>query len=277
MLRSVLIGVDGSPYSRTAVELGIGWAGRTGAMLVGLGIIDEPDIRTPTPIPLGASYYKEHRDERLVTEARRQAEQALDQFSHRCVEAGVPSKLLEVVGEPHEQIRLESQRFDLIILGRQTYFDYSRHGVPCETLEKVLRDSPRPVVTVPEMLPAGSSIMVAYDGSLQAARAVQAFQASGLGQGQEIHVVTLGELFEDACRIADRAVEFLGSHQMKVTRHVLTEGGRTGEVLLGQARKLEAGLIVMGAYGRSAMREFFFGSATRTLLRESPIPLFVFH
>ena len=40
---------------------------------------------------------------------------------------------------------------------------------------------------------------------------------------------------------------------------------------------LEAGLIVMGAYGRSPLREFFGTSLTRTILTESPVPLFVYH
>jgi nucleotide-binding universal stress UspA family protein len=47
MLKSVLIGLDGSDYSTAAVELGIRWAKQFDALLVGLGIIDEPTIRGP--------------------------------------------------------------------------------------------------------------------------------------------------------------------------------------------------------------------------------------
>ena len=53
MLRSILVGVDGSEYSTAAVELGIQWVQRSGAVLVGLGIIDAPTISRPEPIPLG--------------------------------------------------------------------------------------------------------------------------------------------------------------------------------------------------------------------------------
>jgi nucleotide-binding universal stress UspA family protein len=38
MLRSVLVGVDGSEYSAAAVELGIQWAQHSGAVLVGLDV-----------------------------------------------------------------------------------------------------------------------------------------------------------------------------------------------------------------------------------------------
>ena len=36
-------------------------------------------------------------------------------------------------------------------------------------------------------------------------------------------------------------------------------------------------LLVMGAYGQPAWREFIFGSATRSLLKLSPVPLFLCH
>jgi nucleotide-binding universal stress UspA family protein len=33
----------------------------------------------------------------------------------------------------------------------------------------------------------------------------------------------------------------------------------------------------MGAYGQPRIREFFLGSVTQTLLKESPVPLFLYH
>jgi nucleotide-binding universal stress UspA family protein len=33
----------------------------------------------------------------------------------------------------------------------------------------------------------------------------------------------------------------------------------------------------MGAYGKSALRDFFLGSVTRTLLKEARLPLFLYH
>src|SRR5579872_4769911 len=124
MLRTILVGLDGSAYSATAVELGMRWAQKCNAMLVGVGIIDEPTIRKPEPLPIGGSFYKERRDSVLAADARRRVEQFLGQFSVQCAEAGVACKLLEDSGTPWEQICLEAQRYDLILLGRQTYFHF---------------------------------------------------------------------------------------------------------------------------------------------------------
>ena len=60
MLRSIVVGLDGSAYSAAAVALGIRWAQRSGAVLVGLGIIDAPTMCKPQPVPLGGSAYQVH-------------------------------------------------------------------------------------------------------------------------------------------------------------------------------------------------------------------------
>jgi hypothetical protein len=38
MVRSILVGLDGSAFGDSALQFGLGWAQRTGASLVGLGM-----------------------------------------------------------------------------------------------------------------------------------------------------------------------------------------------------------------------------------------------
>jgi nucleotide-binding universal stress UspA family protein len=276
MLRSILVGLDGSPYSTSAMDLGLRWARQFDALLVGLGVIDEPSICRAEMVPIGASYYKQQGDEAVLARARRQVEQFLEQFTLRCIEVGVASKLLEDVGMPYEQILMEAQRYDLILLGLRTYFHFATQEDPCETLKKILQRTPRPVVAVPEKLDGGTSVVIAYDGSLQAARALQAFQLSGLAGSQEIHVVSIGDSHVEAARHADRAVEFLGFHGINTHKHVLVSAP-ADEIILNQARQLDAQLMVMGAYGQPTLREFFLGSVTRSVLKKSTVPIFLYH
>jgi nucleotide-binding universal stress UspA family protein len=276
MLRSILLGLDGSADNRGAVELGIRWARQFDAMLVGLAVIDEPTIRQSGPVPLGGGVYKDKRDNALVADARRNAEQLLGGFSVRCAEAGVSCKVLEDVGLPAERICLEAQRYDLILLGKQTHFHAETQEDADETLTTVLQTSPRPVVAVPEKLGTGTSIMIAYDGSLQAARTLQAFAALQLGRENEVHVVAVDSDHAEAVRRADRAIDFLDRHGVKAKRHAVAASD-PAPVLLEHAKRLDAGLLVMGAYGQTAIREFFFGSVTQTMLKETNCPLFLYH
>ena len=81
----------------------------------------------------------------------------------------------------------------------------------------------------------------------------------------------------EAARRGDRAVEFLRLHNVAARLHAIESTAPPAAVLGEQARALNAGLIVMGAYGQTILKELVFGSTTRTLLKSSPVPLFLFH
>jgi nucleotide-binding universal stress UspA family protein len=46
-----------------------------------------------------------------------------------------------------------------------------------------------------------------------------------------------------------------------------------GRLLLSQAAAFRADLLVMGAYGHTHLREWMFGSVTRTVLNEASLPV----
>src|SRR5262245_15237625 len=125
MLRTILIGIDGSPDGEGALGLGITWARQFDAMLVGLVVIDAPTIHQLPAWPLGSVEAQHTQDDALLADARRRAEHALERFSIRCAEAGVASKPLEDVGVPYERILEEAVRYDLVLLGRRTHFNFA--------------------------------------------------------------------------------------------------------------------------------------------------------
>jgi nucleotide-binding universal stress UspA family protein len=59
------------------------------------------------------------------------------------------------------------------------------------------------------------------------------------------------------------------------TRRLSSAKGKkkVGHLLLSQAATFGADLLVMGAYGHSQLREWMFGSVTRTVLREAGLPV----
>ena len=184
---------------------------------------------------------------------------------------------MEDVGDPYVQIPRESHRFDLILLGQETHFQFGFEKIPDDTLTRILRSSPRPVVVVPRTIGAGEAVIIAFDGSLQASRALHAFEASGLGRSRDVHVVSIASEHKVAADHADRAVEFLAYHEIRAVPTAVASSDAPAATLLDRAKEFGAGLIVMGVYGQPILREFFVGSTTRTMLKESPVPLFVSH
>ncbi|MFO0958978.1 MAG: universal stress protein [Isosphaeraceae bacterium] len=277
MLRTILLGLDGSPDGDGALELGIDWARRHNAMLVGLAVIDAPAIRESPAWPVGPAESQRALDEGLIADANRRADQVLERFAIRCAEEKIACKPLEDTGVPCERILDEAVRFDLVVLGRRGHYQYAPRNGRDETLEKVIKGSARPVVTVTERPAAGDAVLIAYDGSPPAARAVQAFVNLGLAEKREVVVVSVGDDHASLARGSDRIVDFLDHHGI-VARSLPVESPESPAlVILRYTELCKAGLVVMGSFGKPAWKDLLLGSTTREVVRESNVPVFLHH
>jgi nucleotide-binding universal stress UspA family protein len=256
--------------------LGIRWARRFDAQLTGLGVVDDRGFQEVV-LAYSGSPYSFEMGSQLLAEARRKVEQLLEQFGARCAEANVSFNLLDDTGLPYEEILRESQRYDLVLFGHETHFRFGTVDRPDETLWNVLKRGPRPVVVAPAKLGEGASVVLAYNGSPQADRALQAFQSSGLDLNEEVCVFSAGDDREEAVRQAERAVEFLRLHAINAVPEAVGPADSIAQSILAQVRQRNARLLVMGAYGHSTVREFLLGSTTKAALQDSPVPVLLCH
>lgn len=275
MLRSALVALDGSAYSETATALAIDWARRYGAQLLGLGVLDAPSIRGAEPVPLGAGAYKKARDEARLADAHRRVVEFLAGFRARGEAAGLAVDLVEDIGDPADRILREAHRCDLVILARETHFHFETQERPDDTLARVLRGSPRPVVTVPRELPEGQGVVVAYGGGREGARTLQTFQLLGLAAGETIEVVSVHRDGAQAEAWTRLAGEYLKAHGAPHRVHAIASAAPPAEVLLEEVRRARPRLLVMGAHGHHPLRDLFGTSIARAVLRACPVPAFI--
>lgn len=276
MIRTILVGVDGTASGEVALDLAMRWASRANAMVVGLGIVDEPGLHVPEEILVGERFFAPL-NAALLKESRHRVERALDHCASRCVERAIAFKPLENVGTPHEAILLESQRFDLIMLGLKTHFRQGWENTPDDTFQMVLSGSARPVVGVSANPPESGPVLLAYDGSVQAARALSTFVMSGISPEEPIHILSVGRVHREVARIAERAHDFLSSHRRVAESRVIETTRSPVEVILDTAHQGRYSLVVMGALGQSRIREIFLGSTTRGVLKQAGCPVFLSH
>jgi nucleotide-binding universal stress UspA family protein len=275
MLRSVLVALDGSAYSESAIALAIDWAGRFGARLLGLGVLDVPSIRGAEPVPLGAGAYKKARDEARLVEAHRRVVEFLADFQARSQAAGIAAEVIEDIGDPAARILREAQRCDLVILARETHFRFETQEQPDETLAQVLRGSPRPVVVVPRELPEGQGIILAYGGGREAARTLQMFHLLGLAAGEAVEVVSIHRDGAEAEALTRLAGGYLTAHGAPHRLRPIVSTAPPAEVLLEEIQRARPRLLVMGAQGHHPLRDLFGTSVTRAVLRACPVPAFI--
>jgi nucleotide-binding universal stress UspA family protein len=60
-------------------------------------------------------------------------------------------------------------------------------------------------------------------------------------------------------------------------REVDAQGFSIGDVLRATIAEHQCDLLVMGAYGHSRMRDFILGGATKSMLADAPVSLFLSH
>ena len=145
-------------------------------------------------------------------------------------------------------------------------------------IEAVLTDSGRPLIVVPQGREAfaGDRIVVAWDGSAKAARALND-ALPFLRAATQVELISVtGE--KDLAHTVPGAE--IAPH---LTRHGVTVNvlalpamnGDVAETLRNHAHLTRADMIVMGAYVHSRLREMMLGGTTQSLLKNTPVPLFL--
>ena len=277
MVRSILLAIDDTEPSRAAQELAIEIAVEHQARVTGVAVVDRPWITTPTATPIGGGAYKQHRDEVLLGKNRAAVEQRLAEFHERCASSGIRSEELHLEGVPHERIEQESCRHDLIVIGRDTDFHDSEFPDIADTVTRLLHDNPRPIMVVPAQRSSRGSVVVAFDGGLQASRAAHIALLLGLAR-EDVHVVSIAGTESEARDLAGRAVALFAAHGVPAVAHGLASDGNPADALVRFLSPMQTRMLVMGAFSkRGLMHRIFVGSATHRLLEACPAPLFVYH
>jgi nucleotide-binding universal stress UspA family protein len=268
--------VDGSNAGVAAQNLAVKIAKEKKAQITGIGVLDITWIVEPLPEPFVGTAYSVYGAEEIEVEHRHVSE-ALKKFAKKCSDAEVAFRYVEEKGSPARIIEDLSHRHDLIVIGQTTEFHFELEKANDLTVKQVARDNPRPLLVVPEHASKGDRILVAYDGSLQAARSLHMFLLLGLGLGKAVDIVTIHKKVEKATEIAQAAYDICLKHGLKSTVHAIDDGRSPAEIILEKIDEFKSGTIVMGAFSHPTIREVLFGSSTLDLIERCPIPLFIHH
>lgn len=145
--------------------------------------------------------------------------------------------------------------------------------------QDVLFGSGGPVVIFPASDAAThiETVAVAWDGSRAAARAVRD-AIPLLRQAGSVRLLTCAQDKPIGALSIQGVSALLAAHEIDA-RHVSValDGRPVGEALQASALEQDAGLMVMGAYGHSRVREFVMGGATTSALTSPRLPLFMSH
>jgi nucleotide-binding universal stress UspA family protein len=167
---------------------------------------------------------------------------------------------------------------DLVVLGRP---GADPENVAPATVEAALYECARAVMIAPPTAGNGNfnSIVVAWNGSFQAARALE-YAMPFLEKANKVTLLVVGTKPDDVG--ASYLARNLGRNGINPTIDAIDPGavsGRArGRALLGYTHDKGADLLVMGAYGRGQVLSFLgLGGATGKVISSCRVPLLMAH
>jgi len=209
--------------------------------------------------------------QKAIEERRIQAKAVYDRV---CASSGQSVHWKEVVGRSAQMLSIASRFADLLVLAQPVE---NSPATLFDAIDAAMFETGRPLVLIPSGVSSviGNRVMIAWNGSTQAALAVTAALPL-LHLAGQVDIVQLGDIGKDAP--AGELALYLSLHGIKTETHAIDLGLRdVGGALVDAAERFESDLIVMGAYGHSRFRERILGGATRDLLKNSPWPILMMH
>lgn len=167
---------------------------------------------------------------------------------------------------------------DLLVTGRTRHTPWGS----VSAVGSIVLGAAMPCIVVPEGhadVVALDCIAIAWNGSSEAIRATHA--ALPLLRRARKVTILHGRQRPPASMTAWRPpfdlTQYLAHHGIQSESELLPEADDAGDMLLTAARQAKANMLVMGAYGHTRFSEWVLGGATRAVLEDLDLPVFMRH
>ena len=220
-------------------------------------------------------------------EGRRQSEEARDVFFQLIGEADIPEADLEeatvglragwteMVGTGTGGVAEYARLFDLSIIARpgdEVAVEWK------STIEALLFESGRPILLVGDEVPSvvGDRVVVAWNGSVEAARSVAMSEALLLNSSEVVVVTVAGATVPGPS--AKQLVAQMCARNIPARAETIERGEATvGGAFLDYVEDFDADLLIKSAFTQSRFRQWVFGGATKEIIATASIPVFMSH
>ncbi|RJG00103.1 universal stress protein [Noviherbaspirillum saxi] len=212
---------------------------------------------------------------------RQRARRGLEDFDVTARKLGLDSFEKRLVDdEAGAGICLQARYADLVVIGQNDPNEISPVVMP-DFAQYVVLNCARPVLLVPHtgrFDNIGNQVLIAWDASMEAARAVTSALPL-LQRAQQVDVVIFNARASGSPGMppGTEIVHYLRRHEIRAELLQRRADGPVGEAVCALASDTGADLIIMGGYGHARFRELVLGEVTRTLLASATIPVLMSH
>jgi nucleotide-binding universal stress UspA family protein len=278
MIKTILVGIDGSEHARTATNYALGLAARLDGRVLGLHVVDivsiEGSFFHDISGSLGFEPYLDFSSKmRSVLQERGKA--LLEDFAELAAQRHVRADTVLGMGIVANEVVERARTADLVVIGRRGLNERFSTGLLGGTGESVTRRCPKPVLITPLAFREIQHPLLAYDGSARAASAMQYAAELCATLALPLTVLSVNRDEEQGRRILNEASSYLAPYNIK-TELELQQTGNAPERIANFIRERNHDLLFIGAYGHSRIIEMVLGSTTEYVLRNADCPVFLY-
>jgi nucleotide-binding universal stress UspA family protein len=250
------------------------------AQVTGLVVLDIPGIeKSIGPIPAGALHFAEKIELAKKTEASQRIELLMKKFRDICETEGIAFFEAHEQGYPSDQIIEVSKYYDLVLIGLRTFYHFETSNKAGDSLENLLKESVTPVMGVPEKFSLNIlggekiKVLIAHDGGLQSARALQRFGQLANSFYMDITILNSSQDKQVGNYILDQAEEYL---KVRNVANVEKEWTSQDIIQVIQDKYYDShDAFCVGAHAKEGLFDFKVGSLTRFLVKQGQKPVFI--
>jgi nucleotide-binding universal stress UspA family protein len=276
--RNILVQVDNSKAARTRVAAAAHLASRFKCTLTGVFLKSEqvPDYVAADSFAAVPGDFLERSLEERKAETAKASAAARSMFDEAVQKAEIPFYWLDVNGDTGAQLAACARRHDLTILPTEMKPAFARNII---TAAEIGMASGGPVLMLKHggfPMTFGRKILVAWNDSRESARALRDAWPF-LEAAEEIHFLTVsrrGEAELDELLRRHLRNHGCGAAKLTVDRN---DESPVGSLICRHVGIVGADMVVLGLYGHSRLHEMMLGGASRDLLHDMPMPLFMSH
>jgi len=267
MIESILVATDGSEAAGAAERLSVSLAARLKTRIAGVTVVEDRDARAPSSDGLTLPSFPEAE---VANYWRARAEAAGRRLADRGRSEGVELSCEAVQGIADDQLSERARGADLLVLGRDGKGASTRTALLGSTVNGVIRKTSGSALVVPAGSPLTGPIVLGFDGSPGSRIAANLAVKLANGLSESVHVFVDSKDKGRAVARFDEVRELMAGLSVPM-REASSTLGRPDVKIVDTAREARASLIVMGAFGRNRITDYFLGSNASAVVRTSPV------
>jgi hypothetical protein len=217
-----------------------------------------------------------HNGSKTVKAGRMSMSETARVFKEHCVQKNIPFSIFKIQGDPLHEIVNESRYSDILIMD-PSVSAYAGEEAPSSLLKDILAKIECPVIVSPHDFERIDGIIFCFDGSDSSIFAMKQFTYL-IPQLKEQRVSLLEVNHSDHQEFSSahkKMADWLMAHYDNIMNIQLT--GDVRKELLTYLGSQKDKLVIMGAYGRSQLSQFFRRSTADILIRDIDLPFFITH